>query len=134
MINFTNLSDQSIMIESYIIEQLNKNGQWEEVSLPYGQNGTTYYGATRKDVREIQYVTFDWSVGDKNIATNETVRGWVFLAKPLAGKLRLKVISTTGFTSTQPIEANPTGGWAIQPQMTEYLKEPHDISGLPIAK
>jgi hypothetical protein len=139
MVNFTNLSNNPIMVDSYLIEQESKNGQWTVVSLPYGlSGGVIFTGHSLNKVRETNYTTLDSVIANKNINPHETVRGWVFLIKLITresnGPLRFKMADALGNVSTEPMAAKANVGFPVQPPMVEILKDDRDISNIPMAK
>ena len=138
LVNFSNLGDVPLMIDSYVIENKAEHEEWQVISLPQGAGmGTIYEGENRKEVYQMNYTTLESVLANKNILPNETVRGWLFLSKPyLSGKLRLKVTDVFGKSYIEPLEGKQSSdGWNFQPLlMTPSNRGSTDISIIPFHK
>lgn len=132
-VHFTNLKTVPLMILSHWIEHERPDGTWEPASLPYGAEGKLYNGVDRKNVTEVQYVTFDAAVQNKNIGPNETVLGWLLVTKRLQGRLRLTVKDSLGKEATEIVSSVASGGWPAQPLLLTTTNNHADISVLPLS-
>jgi hypothetical protein len=146
LLEFTNLKPVPIMIASYAFETELPNGSWErmETVVPDSStHGKIFFGENLERVSEIRYRTFDSAIENKNIAPNETVRGWVIFHYWYDGKRRLVVKDTTGLVAAELIssgfekeskvaEANPWPLKPVQPILSELLPDFTDISTLPV--
>jgi hypothetical protein len=146
LLEFTNLKLVPIMIASYALETELPNGSWKrmETVVPDSvTHGQIFFGENPERVSEVRYRTFDSAIENKNIAPNETVRGWVIFHYWYDGKRRLVVKDATGVVAAEPVssgfekesrvaEANPLPLTPVQPILSELLPDFANISTLPV--
>ena len=146
LIEFTNLKPVPIMIAAYAVETELPNGEWkrmEAVTPNSVTHGQVFFGEDLKRVREMKYWTFNSAIENKNIAPNETVRGWLIFQYWYTGKRRFELKDTTGLVSTEPFSsgfendgnvagATPWPLWPVQPLLSELSSDFQDISDLPV--
>ena len=136
-IRFTNLSDASIMIESYSIEVLNGKQEWVKLVTMDAHSGEVYNRGPTDDMKQacrsnIEQDTFDYAVANNNIEPSHTVRGWVFVETPEAGletgrEARFKVTDTLGNKAVRPIKVFMEGPQSVQPRLL-HVGETKDLS------
>ncbi len=124
LVEFTNLKPVPMMIASYEVEIKTANGEWVQSDIipKYGINhGRVFMGYDAfTNVTEWDYKSFDSAVQDKNIAPNETVRGWLFFKSYFFWHpTRLSVKDALGNISIEPFPSasgttNEWGGWPSQ--------------------
>ncbi len=134
LVNFTNLTGSPVMIDSYEIDEEIKPGIWKSASLPFGDS-RFFIGPDRHDVTEVQYQTLDDSLANKNLAANETVRGWIFVAGTPwwpPPKYRFVANDTMGRSFTEPLLIKGTPR-PIQPMMLSVKERHLNISTVPVA-
>jgi hypothetical protein len=137
-IRVTNTGTTPIMIDSYSVDVLDNHNKWVSLTTMRA-NGAFYITPkdgdwTKASRLEIQQESFDRAISDKNIAPNETVRGWILLetakgdlgAVELQARFHLKDVP--GSDSIRPIELLNISDSA-QPRSFKLIgKQDQDIS------
>jgi hypothetical protein len=143
IVEFTNLKPIPIMINSYEVEIQTADGKWIESDIipKYGINrGRVLMGYNAfTNLAEVDYTSFDSAIQNKNIAPNETVRGWLFFKSyffwhPTRFSLRdmLGNISTEQFPSASGT-TNEWKGWPSQDLLQKRTGKSVDFRSLSIA-
>jgi len=128
------------MVESYLVEENTFGDKWERDDLEnvwmsdINGGGAFFFGnvnGDRKDMSEVRFTTLDEAFGNKEIGSNETIRGWIFLKRLWwTNPLRLTIEDSTGHTYSEPLELGARRN-PIQPMMMETVRRHVDISAVP---
>jgi len=140
LVSFTNLLPVPIMVESYLVEEKTSADKWERDDLENvwmsanDGGGAFFFGnvnGDRKDMREVKFTTLDEAFANKEIGSNETVRGWIFLKRLWwTNPLRLTIEDSTGHTYSELLQSGARPN-PIQPMMMETVRRHVDISTVP---
>lgn len=146
IVELVNLRHVPLMIASYEIETEMTNGTWARADLipEMGINqGRVFEGYDAfTNVTERDYTSFDSVIQNRNIAPNETIRGWLFFRKYPDGDIRFRLIDTLGNAFTVPIKYGivapnmPAGQmpWAIQDLLEKKTTNVVDFRSLYLEK
>jgi len=136
-IQFTNLGEAPIMIDSYSIEVLNGKQEWVRLVTIDAHSGEVYNRGRTKDMKQalrsnIEQDAFDYMIANKDIEPRHTIRGWVFLETPEAGleggkEGRFNVTDILGNKAVRPIEVLTGESQSVQPRLL-HVGETKDLS------
>jgi hypothetical protein len=137
-VKFTNRSIHPCMVSSYTVEMKSSDGTWKPaVSVPV-QSDRLFMGDDLHNMHRYKTDIFDSLAKTTRIATNQTIRGWLFLNMreyESVENLRMCVRDQIGYESTQDFEqfqGEPVAeDIAGQPGMLKWV-ERIDISRFPV--
>jgi len=141
LVQFTNLKPVPLMINSYAIEKETPDGKWVRSDLlpKYGINrgGVLMGYDSYTNLTEWIYTSFDSAIQNKNIAPNETVRGWLFFKHYFGGvKIRFRVKDALGHIFVEPLQGGfgVENGWPVQDLLMNKTTNVIDVRSLTISK